>query len=120
MEKRSCQVCRGALSRYISEPVCAACAPQIATTPPFPMWLWDSVPLRRAFAELDLGALAVSGDIAGAVDEGVVVLHALDKGRIMSPRILDTLQPVRQAAAVNRTGDDFCSRYDRRTGDLAT
>ena len=57
MEKRICRVCRGSLSRYNPESICAACARQITTTPPFPVWLWDSVPLRRAFAELDLGAV---------------------------------------------------------------
>jgi transcriptional regulator with XRE-family HTH domain len=56
MEKRTCRICRAPLSRYNSEPVCAGCARQIATTPLFPLWLWDSLPLRRAFAELDLGA----------------------------------------------------------------
>lgn len=56
MEKRACRVCRGPLSRYNPESVCAGCAQQIATTPSFPMWLWDSLPLRQAFAELDLGA----------------------------------------------------------------
>jgi len=57
MENRTCRVCQGSLSRYNSETVCAACARQIATTPPFPVWLWDSVPLRRAFEKLDLGAV---------------------------------------------------------------
>ena len=56
MERRLCRVCRGLLSRYNPETVCASCARQIATTPRFPLWLWDSLPLRRAFAELDLGA----------------------------------------------------------------
>jgi transcriptional regulator with XRE-family HTH domain len=56
MEKRTCRICRAPLSRYNSESVCASCARQIATTPRFPLWLWDSLPLRRAFAELDLGA----------------------------------------------------------------
>ena len=56
VEKRSCRLCRVPLSRYNPDPVCAVCARQIATTPDFPVWLWDSLPLRRAFAELDLGA----------------------------------------------------------------
>lgn len=56
MEKRTCRVCDGSLSRYNPESVCAGCTRQIVTTPSFPVWLWDSVPLRRAFAELDLGA----------------------------------------------------------------
>lgn len=56
MEKRTCRICRGSLSQYNPESVCAGCARQIATTPSFPLWLWDSLPLRRAFAELDLGA----------------------------------------------------------------
>lgn len=56
MEKRECRICRGSLSRYNPESVCSGCARQIATTPSFPLWLWDSLPLRRAFADLDLGA----------------------------------------------------------------
>ena len=56
VEKRTCRICRASLSRYNSESVCAGCVRQIATTPCFPLWLWDSLPLRRAFAELDLGA----------------------------------------------------------------
>jgi transcriptional regulator with XRE-family HTH domain len=65
-------------------------------------------------------ALVASGDTVGAVAEGMVVLPELDKGGIMSPRTLDMLQPVRRAAVANRTGEDFCSYYDRRIGDLAT
>jgi len=55
VEKRPCRICRKPLSRYNPDTVCAGCARQIATTPRFPLWLWDSLPLRRAFAELDLG-----------------------------------------------------------------
>lgn len=55
MAKRLCGICRVPLSQYNSEPVCAGCARQIATTPAFPLWLWDSLPLRRAFADLNLG-----------------------------------------------------------------
>jgi transcriptional regulator with XRE-family HTH domain len=54
--KRPCRICRVPLSQYNTEPVCAGCARQIATTPAFPLWLWDSLPLRRAFADRDLGA----------------------------------------------------------------
>ncbi len=56
MEKRTCRTCQGLLNRYNTDPVCASCARQIVTTPQFPEWLWDSAPLRQAFAELDLGA----------------------------------------------------------------
>jgi transcriptional regulator with XRE-family HTH domain len=56
MEERHCRVCQGLLSRYNTDVVCASCGRQIATTPSFPLWLWDSVPLRRAFAKLDRGA----------------------------------------------------------------
>ncbi len=56
MEKRTCRICQGLLSRYNPESVCSSCTRQINTTPSFPVWLWDSLPLRRAFAELDLGA----------------------------------------------------------------
>lgn len=56
MEKRACRICRAPLSRYNSESVCAGCAQRIAATPRFPLWLWDSLPLRQAFANVDLGA----------------------------------------------------------------
>jgi transcriptional regulator with XRE-family HTH domain len=57
VERRLCRVCRGPLSRYNPETVCAGCARQIAETPRFPLWLWDPLPLRRAFAERDLGTV---------------------------------------------------------------
>lgn len=56
MGQRECRICRGRLSRYNPESVCASCARQIVATPTFPVWLWDSLPLRLALAELDLGA----------------------------------------------------------------
>lgn len=56
MEERRCRICQGSLSRYNPESVCASCARQVATTPTAPTWLWDSLPLRRALAEADLGA----------------------------------------------------------------
>jgi transcriptional regulator with XRE-family HTH domain len=57
--------------------------------------------------------LAASGDVTGAVAEGMVVLTALDTGGVMSPRTLARLHPLRQAAAHNRQGEDFCARYDQ-------
>jgi hypothetical protein len=65
-------------------------------------------------------ALAASGDVTGAVAEGMVVLPTLDQGGVMSPRTLALLHPVRRAAVDNRVGGDFCSHYDRRIGRLAT
>jgi len=56
MEERRCRICQGSLSRYNSESVCASCARQVSTTPTVPTWLWDSLPLRRALAEAELGA----------------------------------------------------------------
>jgi hypothetical protein len=61
-------------------------------------------------------ALAGSGDVTGAVAEGMVVLTALDAGGVMSPRALARLHPVRQAAARDRRGQDFCAQYDQRGG----
>ncbi|MEO7193261.1 MAG: hypothetical protein ABIZ05_00320 [Pseudonocardiaceae bacterium] len=63
-------------------------------------------------------SLAASGDVTGAVAEGAVVLTALDTGGVMSPRTLARLHPVRQAAAQNRGGEDFCAHYDQ-IGSLA-
>lgn len=57
MAQRACRICRAPLSRYNSEPLCAGCARRIAATPRFPLWLWDSLPLRQAFADVDLGAV---------------------------------------------------------------
>lgn len=64
-------------------------------------------------------ALAASGDVNGAVEEGAIVLAALDNGRIMSPRTLVTLQPVRRAAARDYGGDCFCAHYDDAIGKLS-
>jgi hypothetical protein len=58
-------------------------------------------------------ALAASGDVSGALEEGMAVLAALDNGGIMSPRTLTTLQPVRWAAARDRNGEGFCAHYDQ-------
>src|SRR4051794_40001214 len=54
-----CPSCRKTtLSRYNSDPVCAACLrasrnPRIRV----PTWLWDSEPMRRALARPDVGAV---------------------------------------------------------------
>ncbi len=58
-------------------------------------------------------ALAASGDVTGAMTEGRVVLTALGTGGVMSPRTLAKLQPVRRAAAQDRSGEDFCAHYDQ-------
>jgi hypothetical protein len=58
-------------------------------------------------------ALAASADLTGAVAEGMVVLPALDKGGIMSPRTLIWLEPVRRIAARDRRGEEFCAHYDQ-------
>ncbi len=58
-------------------------------------------------------AMAASGDVTGAVVEGMVVLSALDSGGIMSARTLAALQPVRRAAAQDPRSEDFCARYDQ-------
>lgn len=58
-------------------------------------------------------ALAAGGDVAGAVAEGMVVLLALDSGAITSSRTLAKLHPVREVAARDRSGDDFCAYYDQ-------
>ncbi len=57
-------------------------------------------------------ALAASGDVTSAAQEGRAVLAALDNGGIMSPRTLVALQPVRRAAARDRCGEGFCAHYD--------
>jgi hypothetical protein len=57
--------------------------------------------------------VAASGDVAGAMVEGRVVLTALGTGGVMSPRTLAKLQPVRRAAAQDRRGEDFCAHYDQ-------
>jgi hypothetical protein len=57
-------------------------------------------------------ALAASGDVSSATEEGMTVLAALNNGGIMSPRTLAALQPVRRAAARDRSGKGFCAHYD--------
>jgi transcriptional regulator with XRE-family HTH domain len=57
-------------------------------------------------------ALAASGDISAAVTEGMVVLPALQEGRISSPRTISRLKIVRRAAENHRQGAEFCERYD--------
>ena len=57
--KRICSVCRVTqLSRYNNDSVCTTClrANRSNTREVVPQWLWDSAPLRRALANLDLGA----------------------------------------------------------------
>lgn len=53
-----CQSCRlTPLSRYSSDPLCAACSrASRGGGTPVPVWLWDSPPMRRALAGLDVGA----------------------------------------------------------------
>ena len=65
-------------------------------------------------------ALAASGDVNGAMMEGVAVLAALDAGRIMLPWTLITLEHVRQAATRHHSSDDFCAHYDNSTGRLSS
>jgi transcriptional regulator with XRE-family HTH domain len=69
MGTRGCRVCGGSLSRYNSESVCAGCARQIAMTPPVPAWLWDSLPLRRALAEADLGTALIVMRVAAGLSQ---------------------------------------------------
>lgn len=57
-------------------------------------------------------ALAVSGDVSSATEEGMTVLTALAGSGIMSPRTLAALQPVRRAAARDCSGKGFCAHYD--------
>ena len=68
-------------------------------------------PRNRACAKAQLAAsLASSGDLAGAVSEGMTVLPAL-AGGVTSIRTLNELRPVRSAA--QETGDEeFCARFD--------
>jgi hypothetical protein len=58
-------------------------------------------------------SLAVSGDINGAVTEGMAVLPALNEGGIKSPRTLAVLRPVRRIAERGHNGKDFCAYYDQ-------
>ena len=53
-----CPSCRlTSLSRYSSDPLCAAClCASRGGGRPAPAWLWDSPPMRRALAGLDVGA----------------------------------------------------------------
>jgi hypothetical protein len=54
-------------------------------------------------------AIALTGDLAAAVSEGLAVLPAL--GKVASPRTLRELSPVRQAAA-QAGEDELVHQYD--------
>jgi len=54
---RSCPACGARLSRYNPDPLCSACmSASRSRSVAVPQWLWDSAPLRRALADLNLGA----------------------------------------------------------------
>lgn len=57
-EGRVCPVCRlTPLSRYNSEALCGACLQAArGASRTAPSWLWDSAPMRRALANVDLSA----------------------------------------------------------------
>jgi hypothetical protein len=63
-------------------------------------------------------ALAVSGDLTSALDEGMVVLPALENG-ISSRRTLSTLQPLRKMAEQYKRGQEFSMYYDQTERCLA-
>lgn len=57
--ERVCPACRiTRLSRYNSDPVCSSCLSKSCSGGGVvvPQWVWDSAPLRRALADVDLGA----------------------------------------------------------------
>jgi transcriptional regulator with XRE-family HTH domain len=69
-ETQRCAACKRPLSRYNPDPLCSSClraaryGPDGAETPAdggglTPVWLWDSPPMRRALAGLDLAAMMV-------------------------------------------------------------
>jgi transcriptional regulator with XRE-family HTH domain len=63
-------------------------------------------------------ALVAEGDIAGAVDEGVAALSALENG-VTSIRALNELRSVRRAAqGIN--AEEFCARFDTARQALAS
>jgi transcriptional regulator with XRE-family HTH domain len=72
----ACQVTR--LSRYSPDPVCAACLrASWDSQPQAPLWLWDSEPIREAFARLDLGAVV-------AILRAAMGLSQIDFANLMS------------------------------------
>lgn len=74
---RTCPSCRAAVvSRYNPDPVCAPCLRAARDTmPTAPVWLWDSVPMRRALARLDLGAVvALLRAVTGLAQEDLANL----------------------------------------------
>ncbi|MGH3342202.1 MAG: helix-turn-helix domain-containing protein [Carbonactinosporaceae bacterium] len=75
--------------------------------------LTADLPPRNAanYRSLLAATLASEGDATEAVREGMAVLPTLE-GRVVSPRTLQDLQPVRIAA--EQTGaEEFCIRYDK-------
>jgi len=52
---RSCQACGALLSRYNPGQQCSSCmSASHDRDGVVPQWMWDSAPLRRALADMDL------------------------------------------------------------------
>lgn len=80
-----------------------------------------TVPARRRLPGWWRGAMLLAHAHLAALAAVVgadVTRHLSDGNHVTKdPRFA---QPVRRAAAEDHAGNDFCSHYDRRMGDLAT
>src|SRR6266571_4595331 len=76
--------CGAQLSRYNREPLCSACmSASRSRSVAVPQWLWDSAPLRRALADLNLGAaLAIVRASAGLSQLELGALLGWDQSKV--------------------------------------
>src|SRR5260370_33267708 len=83
-EPRSCRACGARLSRYNPDPLCSACmSASHHRSVAVPQWLWDSAPLRRALADINLGAaLAIVRASAGLSQLELGTLLGWDQSRV--------------------------------------
>lgn len=59
-------------------------------------------------------ALVTGGDLTAALEEGMIVLLALED-KIVSPRTVAELRPLRSAVTSERRGEEFKVRFDQAT-----
>lgn len=104
--KRTCSACRvTVLSRYNAGPVCAECvraAREVGGA--VPGWVWESVPLRRALARVDLAEFAVLARKASRLSLerlGALVGDGWSKGLLsmIENGLRDTLYDIRKLLA---------------------
>ena len=84
VDLRSCLACGARLSRYNPDQLCAGCiSASHSRGVAVRQWLWDSAPLRRALADLNLGAaLAIVRASAGLSQLELGALLGWDQSKV--------------------------------------